>query len=287
MSFPNEVVPDDKAARIASLRQRYLELKAVGEAPAAALPPLSARALAQSFSGPVLHRETIPGGWYTALRLARGTSLRLVNTAATPGVSVLLWNADDTSERYNAGDTVKVQWTAALTCGRLLFSDMGRVLASITEDSCGAHDALVGGSTAASNLAKYGAPCGDAGLRNTRDNLLLAAAKFGLTRRDLAACLTFFAPVVTDDTGRFAWQHGRVQPGDFVELRAEMNLCVAISNSPHPLAPDTMFAPEAIDAVIHRAAAPPADDPCRTRTAEARRGIENTQSFFTVTGAAS
>ena len=268
------------AARIESYRRRYLELKAAGQAPARPLPPLTVRDAAPLDPQRVIHRETVPGGWYWTTRLARGQALRLINRSVTPGVSVMLWNADDSSERYNAGDTVKVQWSAALRKGRVLFSDMGRVLASITEDSCAAHDTLVGGSTAASNLEKYGAPCGDAGLRNTRDNLLLAAAKFGLSRRDLAPCISFFAPLATDAQGRFAWREGQVQAGDFVELRAEMNLLLTVSNCPHPLAPGDSYAPGEIEAVLWQAPPPTADDPCRGGSAEAQRGFANTDPLF-------
>jgi urea carboxylase-associated protein 2 len=278
--MPTTTAAAEQAARIESYRSRYLELKAAGQAPARPLPPPTARDAATLDTQHVVHRETIPGGWYWATRLLRGQALRLLNTDATPGVSVMLWNADDTAERYNAGDTVKVQWSAVLRKGRVLFSDMGRVLASITEDSCGAHDTLVGGSTAASNLEKYGAPCGDAGLRNTRDNFLLAAAKFGLTRRDLAPCISFFAPLATNAQGRFIWREGVLHKGDLVELRAEMNLLVAISNCPHPLAPDRTFAPGAIEALVWRAPPAAQDDACRNGSAEARRGFDNTDLLF-------
>ena len=85
-----------------------------------------------------------------------------------------MWNADDTSERFNPADTVKVQWTARIGQGKLLLSDMGRVLASITADSCGLHDCIAGGSTPESNARKYGEASSH---RNTRDNFLLAAGK--------------------------------------------------------------------------------------------------------------
>jgi urea carboxylase-associated protein 2 len=277
----------DKAARIAALRSRYLELKAGGEAPALPLPALDARHPASPEAAQIVQRDVIPGGWYRSLRIARGQVLRIVNGSGTPGVAVTIWNADDTSERYNAGDSVKIQWTARLARGRLLFSDMGRVLAAITADSCGLHDTLVGGSTAASNLAKYGAPCGDAGLRNTRDNLLLAATKLGLTRRDIGACISLFSPVVTDEHGRLHWREGAVKPGDYVELRAEMNLLVVISNCPHPLAPDKIFAPGEIEALVLRGSPPSPDDYCRTATIEGRRGYENTDAVFAAAGSAS
>ena len=277
----------DRAALAEANRKRYDALKAAGQSSARPLPPLSDRDAAAVEAARVVRRETIPGGWHWTTQLQRGQALRLLNPQATPGVSVMLWNAADPAERYNAADTVKLQWTAELRRGRVLFSDMGRVLASLTEDSCGTHDTLMGGSTARSNLTRYGSTGADGGLRNTRDNLRLAAGKLGLSRRDLAPCVTFFAPVRTDQGGRFVWHDGRLQPGDFVELRAEMNLLVALSNCPHPLAPGSTFAPADIEAVIWQAPSPAPDDPCRSLTEEARRGFDNTDVQFaspTITG---
>lgn len=262
------------AARIAANRQRYLELKSAGQAPARPLPPNSPRDLLIE-PARVLRSESIPGGWYASYALRRGQALRLRNPQATPGVSLFAWNDDEPSERLNVGDTVKVQWSAELRKGRLLLSDMGRVLFSIIEDSCGAHDALLGGSTPASNEQKYG----DASLRNTRENLVLAAGKLGLDRRDVGPCLTFFAPVATDAQGRFHWQENRIARGDFVDLRAEMNLLVAVSNCPHPLAPGA-HAPGEIEVTLWNAPPPMPDDACRTGSVEAQRAFENTDACF-------
>jgi urea carboxylase-associated protein 2 len=259
-------------------RQRYLELQRAAQASAARRPapggndgnPVVIPA------GRIVAEETIPGGWYWSARLQRGQTLRIVNDDGTHGVSALFWNADDTSERYNAGDTVKVQWSAAIGKGALLFSDMGRVLMSLTEDSSGAHDALLGGSTAASNRGKYG----DQALRNSRDNFILAVAKHGLGRRDIPPCITFFAPVRTDVAGGFAWQPDAATPGAFVDLRAEMNVLVALSNCPHPLAPAPRWEAAPVRAIIWRSGAPGQGDLCRNRTDEAVRGFENTDALF-------
>jgi urea carboxylase-associated protein 2 len=228
----------------------------------------------------VEHCETIPGGWYWSRRLARGHSLRIENTSGRSSVSIVLWNADDPSERLNVADSVKVQWTARLAGGRLLLSDMGRVLASITDDTYGHHDALLGGSSQQSNEKKYG----QIGLRNTRDNLLLAAAKLGLGPRDVPPCVTFFAPVRTDAAGRFVWADEPCPAGAFVDLRAEMNLLVTLSNCPHPLDPADAFAPQAVAATVWKSPAPAPDDYCRTATEEAIRGFENTDPVFERTG---
>lgn len=267
------------AASIAANRQRYLDLKAAGQAPAKPLPPASPRDLALD-AARIVRRENIPGGWHANFALRRGQVLRILNPQATPGVSLFAWNADDTAERYNAGDTVKIQWSAELRKGRLLYSDMGRVMLALIEDSSGAHDTLIGGSSATSNEQRYG----DASLRNTRDNLVLAAGKLGLARRDIGPCVTFFAPVVTDAKGRFHWQDGRIRAGDFVDLRAEMNLQIAISNCPHPLAPGA-YSPQSIEAIVCNAPDPAVDDLCRTLSTEAQRGYENTDALFRGMGA--
>jgi urea carboxylase-associated protein 2 len=255
-------------------RARYEALKAQASARRTATGIASAEPPAIEAAA-IRRQETIAGGWYCSLRVGRGQTLRLVNTAGNPGVSVLIWNADDTSERYNAGDTVKLQWTTRLTRGRVLFSDMGRVLCSITADSFGASDTILGGSTPATNLRRFGDPC----LRNSRDNFLLAAGKLGLRRPDVPPSITFFAEIATDEDGRFHWQRG-APPGSIVDLRAEMNVIVAISNCPHPRSPAGVFAPGPVDAIVWQGPPPAADDLCRTFGEEAERGFENTDRLF-------
>ena len=267
MTQLDEQTPEQHRQRYAELRRRARARSTT--APAAPPPPALSDA-------DVVRRETIPGGWYNAFRVRRGQALRLVNTAGNPGVSVLLWNADDTSERYNLGDTLKLQWTARLGAGRVLFSDMGRVLAAITADSCGRHDALLGGSTPASNQRQYG----DAGLRSTAANFRLTAGKLGMGVRDVPPCITFFAAVSVDADGGLRWQEGVARPGDCIDLRAEMNLLVAVSNCPHPLAPGPAFAPGPIEVVVWTPPPPAADDLCRSFSEEAARGFENTDALF-------
>ncbi len=258
-------------------RARYFEMKAAAREREAA----SDRLGAATVQGPplpadaIVLRESIPYGWYWTGTLSRGDVLRIVNTSGTCGVSAMFWNADDTSERYNAGDTVKVQWNALLRAGRVLLSDMGRVLLSLTADMSGRHDTLVGGSTPASNAAKYG----DRYLRNTRDNLLLAAGKHGLTKRDIAPCVTFFAPVVATDDGRLTWSSGDAAAGCYVDLRAEMNVLVALSNCHHPLAPGSSPT-GAVEAIVWRGPAADAADLCRTSGPEAIRAYQNTDALF-------
>jgi urea carboxylase-associated protein 2 len=262
-------------------RRRYFELKRAAQETAAKRPvgrlPQNPKLIPSDL---IIADEIIPPGWYWTARIARGQTLRLINDEASPGLSALFWNAHDPSERYNAGDTVKVQWTARLTAGRLLLSDMGRVLASITADSCGFHDSILGGSTRASDAHNYGADAPkNPEHRNSRDNFVLAAGKLGLGPRDVGPCITFFAPVVTDEAGAFRWNADVLEPQAFVDLRAEMDLLMALSNCPHPLSPAQTWAPKPVRALIWRSPAPTSDDLCRTGTTEAIRAFENTDAL--------
>lgn len=272
------ILTEEQKAEVAANRKRYEELKVAGQGHAPrALPPPTPRDGAPIAEADVIHREAIPGGWYWTTRLHRGEALRIVNTSGTSCVSLLAWNSADTSERLNHADTIKVQWAATLRKGRVILSDMGRVLFSIVEDSTGgAHDTLMGGSTAATNEARYHATT----LRNTRDNFILAAGKLGLDRRDVHPCISLFAPVSVENGGRFVWDNGRRSAGDFIDLRAEMDLLVALSNCPHPLDPSPAYTPGAVDIVRYQAKPVGADDLCRTASAEAARAFENNAFLF-------
>jgi urea carboxylase-associated protein 2 len=259
----------EKAEAIAANRRRYEELKAAGQGSAPkALPALSA--IPAPDATHVRLTESVPKGWYWTGLIRRGEVLRLVNPAATEGVSALFWSAADPTERYNAADSIKIQWTARLQKGRVLFSDMGRVMASIVEDSSGRHDTLAGGSV----------PKGvGAGERNSRTNFLLAAAKLGLGPRDVPPCITFFAGLETDEAGKLRWIADCVAKGDWVELRADMDLLVALSNCPHPLAPNAAAAGP-VELTVRAGEPADREDFCRTATAEATRGFENLDALL-------
>ena len=257
---------------IAANRARYEEHQKKGLAFAPrALPGPSTLPAPAIDTASIIHQEIIPGGWYWSTRVLHGEAIRINQAEGKSSVALVAWNANDTSERINLVDSAKVQWTIAFGRGRVIFSEMGRIMFSMIEDSSGAHDCLMGGSTAASNAEKYPG----ARTRNTRDNLILVAGKLGLDRRDIPAILNLFAPVRLADAGGFNWQGKPSNSGDYVDLRAEMDMLVGFSNCPHPLDPDPVYQPKPVIITRFRADAPAADDLCCTATAEAVRGFEN------------
>lgn len=268
--------PDlERAALRDANRARYEALRAAGQGETArALPPPSALAL--PLPGAPIHDEEIAPGGYWSTRLRRGEGLRLLDARGDAAIALVAWNCAEMSERINVADTMKVQWSARLCKGRVVLTEMGRVAFSVTEDSSGAHDAVVGASTAESMAARHG----PGRWRNSRDNFVAAAIKLGLERRDVPACLTLFAPVVVRADGALGWEAARRHPGQYVDLRAELDLWVVLSNCSHPLDPTPPSALGPVHAI--RFVAPPAaaDDPCRNAGPEAKRAFAATERYL-------
>jgi urea carboxylase-associated protein 2 len=258
-------------------RRRYEQLRAAGqEATPKGLPVATALNSMPIAEEAVISSEEVPADWYTTMRLRRGEALRIIDSSGTSSVSMIGWREEDTSERINCADTVKVQWSAAIAKGRVVLSDMGRVFVSLVEDTSGAHDTIVGGSTPGSALGAFGVAS-----RNTHENFLAAAAKVGLGLRDIPPCVTFFAPVSVDTNGRFLWRADRSKrPGDFVDLRAEMNVILVLSNCAHPLNPARPSLAGPVTLIRHRAPPAAPDDACRTISPEIVRAFEFTDRLF-------
>ncbi|MBW4578737.1 MAG: urea carboxylase-associated family protein [Tildeniella nuda ZEHNDER 1965/U140] len=219
--------------------------------------------------------EVIPGGAYWSRVIKHGTTLRLIAPEGSRGVALLCHNADNAIERYNAADTAKIQFNAFLKKGMLLYSDMGRVLFSITEDTAGLNDTLGGCSNLTTN-AKYG----DGDYKNSRDNFLLALIKRNLGKKDIMPNLNLFTRIAVDPDGNLSWAEKTAQPGDFIDLRAEMNVLAVLSNCPHPLDPSSTYDAKPIRAIVWNAPASTADDPIRTGNPEAVRGFQNTDAYL-------
>jgi urea carboxylase-associated protein 2 len=238
----------------------------------------------------IIHQSTLRGGAMTSLVLRRGLALRLVAGGDGANVSALFFNAAAPLERYNMPDTLKSQYTAYLAAGRVLHSDMGRALCSLTADTCGWHDTLCGVIDARRTAEKFGATSYQADRndwhRSGRDNFLIELAKHGLGKRDLHANVNFFSKVATDDAGNLSFVEGHAKAGQYVELRAEMDTLVVLSNTPHPLAPAGAWNPPAVTLSVRVAPAVTPRDACLTSRAENGRAFANTSSYLMLAGEA-
>ena len=183
---------------------------------------------ASDVPGRVVSDEIVPerGDWSGVI--ATNHVLRIVDLQGRQAVDFLCYSAADPNERYNAADTMKFAKTIFLTTGHGLYSGVGRRLFTIVADTCGRHDTIGGCCSSESNRFRYGVD----GIANCRDNFLKALARFGLGRKDIVANVNWFMNVPVEADGSMAIVDGWSKPGDYVDLRAEMDVLVAISNCP-------------------------------------------------------
>ncbi len=232
----------------------------------------------------LLFEEELRGGAGFAHILKRGTALRITDMEGGANVAATFFNFELLVERYNMPDTLKAQHTAHLTKGHCIYSDMGRVLCSITHDTVGWHDPIGPISSDDSVLAKFGKH-NYQDFRNdwytsTRQNFLRELAKFGMDKRDLQGHINFFSKVQVDAEGRMHFVPGNSAAGDFVELRAEMNTLVILDANPHPFDPNLKYEPRPARLTFHKVPPPEADDLCRISCPENTRGFINSERYF-------
>jgi uncharacterized protein len=228
--------------------------------------------------------EIVPPGSNWSHVLKRGTTLRITDTEGGANVSALFYNFELLPERLNLPDTLKCQHIARLTAGNCLYSDMGRILVSITADTCGWHDPLAGASNARIVTAKYGElnyqTARNDWHRDAHGNFLRELGKYGMGERDLAMNINFFQKVTVDGEGRMVYHAGNSKAGDYVDLRGEMNTLVVLNTCIHPMDTAPIYSPKPVKLTVWTSPSPGADDLCRTSRPENERGFILTERYF-------
>jgi urea carboxylase-associated protein 2 len=233
---------------------------------------------------PILWEETIQPGATWSHVLKRGTALRVTDREGGANVGAIFYNFECPVERYNMPDTLKAQHIARLTTGFVLYSDMGRVLCSVIADTVGWHDPIGGTSNRQLVEEKYGASTYQESRndchKNGHDSFLIELGKWGLGPRDLVANVNLLSRVDVAEDGGMRFVPGNSKAGDYVELRAEMNVLAILNTCQHPLDPNPKYQPKPVELSLRRVATPAADDPCRISRPENGRGFTLTERYF-------
>jgi urea carboxylase-associated protein 1 len=180
--------------------------------------------------------QVVPAGDGWSHVVARGASLRIVDLEGNQAVDTLFYDAHDHADRYSADATVRAQRALYLTTGSCLLSTLGQPLMTITADTCGRHDTIGGACSAESNQVRYALD--KRSMHSCRDTFLLQVAKYrcgathGMGKRDLTANINFFMNVPVTPAGELTFADGVSGPGRYVEMRAERDVLVVISNCP-------------------------------------------------------
>jgi uncharacterized protein len=193
-------------------------------------------------------REVVEAGdgWVGVVK--RGQTMRIIDLEGNQAVDTLLYNAADYKDRYSAVDTITAQRSIYLTKGTQLLTQNGNILMTITEDLCGRHDTLGGACSQESNMVRY--DIGKRHMHACRQTFLKYGAKVGLEKRDLAHNINFFMNVPVTPEGKLTFEDGLSAPGKYLDLRAEMDTLVLISNCPQLNNPCNAYNPTPVELVI-------------------------------------
>ena len=215
------------------------------------------RKQSELLAGEAVFRHVIGAGQYWIDTIRRGQVLRIVDLEGNQAADTLFFNAHDVADRYSAVDTIREQGNVYLGFGTKLLSTGGTLLAEIVADTVGRHDTLGGACAAESNSVRYDLE--KRTMHSCRDSWLLALAlhdRLGLGKRDLSHNINFFMNVPVTPEGGLTFADGLSGPGQYVELRAALDIIVLISNCPQLNNPCNAYNPTPLEVLIWESAVP-------------------------------
>lgn len=169
------------------------------------------------------------GSW--SRRIDEGDVLRLIDLEGQQAVDFLCFNAADPSERYSAPNTIKVPCNIYIGQGSVLRSSAARPLMTVIADTCGRHDTIFGCCSHEIDMVRYGR----AGHENCRHNLEREMAGHGIGTEHIVSNVNFFMHVPVGADGEARIVEPISKPGDYVDLRADMDVLAVLSNCPEEL----------------------------------------------------
>lgn len=195
-------------------------------------------------------RHIVPAGEPFMRPLTQGQTVRILDLEGNQAVDTLFYNATDTEERYDATATIRAQGNIYLSIGTRLLSNRGRPMLTIVADTCGRHDTLGGACSAESNTVRYALD--KRHMHACRDSFLLALAAYdhGMCKRDLPSNINFFMNVPVTPQGGLRFEDGVSAAGRYVELRAEMDVLILISNCPQLNNPCNAYNPTPVEVLV-------------------------------------
>ncbi|WP_419827218.1 urea amidolyase associated protein UAAP2 [Sphingomonas sp.] len=198
--------------------------------------------------GAVVHDEIVPARAPWLHRVSAGETLRIVDLEGNQAVDFLAYAAADDAERYSAQDTIAAQANIFLRTGSVLLSNEGRPMMTIAGTSVEYHDTIGGACSCESNSLRYG--------HHTKaqhacvDNFLEANLRDGRTKRDIVSNVNFFMNVPVEADGALGIVDGISAPGLTVDLHAEMDVIVVVSNCPQINNPCNGFNPTPVRMIV-------------------------------------
>ena len=197
-----------------------------------------------------LHSFVVEAGDPFVFEIMRGQFVRIVDLEGNQAVDTIFYNAHDYADRYSAQDTIREQGNIYLTTGSELLSTGGNVLLTVVADTCGRHDTLGGACAAESNMVRY--DLAKRSMHACRNSFLkgLQLWNHGMDKRDITSNINFFMNVPVTPDVKLTFEDGVSGAGKYVELCAEMDVLMVISNCPQLNNPCNGYNPTPIQVLI-------------------------------------
>lgn len=196
----------------------------------------------------IIRDEIVPARAPWLCPVAAGETLRIVDLEGNQAVDFLIYSAADDAERYSAQDTVAAQGNLFLREGTVLLSNEGNAMMTIAASAVDYHDTIGGACSCESNTLRYG--------HHTKhqhacvENFLEANLTQGRGKRDIVSNINFFMNVPVEEDGTLGIVDGISAPGLTVDLKAEMDVIVVVSNCPQINNPCNGFNPTPVRMII-------------------------------------
>ncbi len=176
----------------------------------------------------------------------RGQVLAIKDTHGQQAVDFLCYDADNTSDRYSATNTVKIQGNVYVGNGTVLYADSGKPLLTVIEDTVGKHDTIYGCCSNPNNKLRYDVETTESCYTNFTQEL----QKHGMDVTSIVPNVNWFMSVPVLGDGSAGVAEAALKPGSYVKLRAECNVLAVLSNCPQMHNPCNGFKPTPIEVWI-------------------------------------
>ena len=176
----------------------------------------------------------------------KGQVLVIRDTHGQQAVDFLCYDADKTSDRYSATNTVKVQGNVYVGKGTVLYADSGKPLLKVIEDTVGKHDTIYGCCSNPNNKLRYGVKTTESCYTNFTQEL----QKHGMDVTSIVPNVNWFMSVPVLDDGSAGVADAATESGSLIKLRAECNVLAVLSNCPQMHNPCNGYKPTPIEVWI-------------------------------------
>lgn len=173
----------------------------------------------------------IPPGTPWAGEVRVGQVLRLIDIEGQQVGDLVCFNLHRLEEKFSPPNTANLNRTIRLSEGHVLYSDEASRMFTIVADTCKVHDVLAGACSSYTNRVRYGVQES----ANCRDNFASVLTRYGIGWKDVPYAFNIFMNVPVKSDNSLVIEEPASKAGDYVDLRAEMDCLVAISNCPQVL----------------------------------------------------